>query len=171
MRIATVWVLGALLAGCAMGGRQGAAASAPGRIPELDFFLGQWRARLEDPGTGKKLELLYTVEPGVGGRWYVGNGTIASEGLEIHDLWGRDPVSGEIVRSIFDSTGVFGVVRSKGWLGDKLVLEGEASSAQGKVQVRETITRAGPDAFQAVWEAQLDGTWTAYSVEQLERVR
>lgn len=171
MRIAMLCVIASLGLGCAMGGRQGAMPVPPGQVPELDYFVGQWRAKLEDPGSGKKLELLYTVQPGVGGRWYVGRGMIASEGLEIHDLWGRDPVSGEIVRTIFDSTGVFGEVRSKGWEGEKLVLEGAASSAQGKIPVRETITRAGPDSFHAVWEAQQGGVWKAYSVEELERVR
>jgi hypothetical protein len=171
MRVAMLWVIASLWLGCALDGRQGAMPAPPGQVPELDFFVGQWRARMEDPGTGKKLELRYSLQPGVGGRWYVGTGRIASEGLELQDLWGRDPVSGELVRSLFDSTGVFGTVRSKGWEGEKLVFEGEASSAQGRVAVRETIVRAGPDTFTAVWEALQDGEWKAYSVEQLERVR
>jgi hypothetical protein len=171
MRVAMLGVIAALWMGCALGGRQGAAPAPVGQVPELDYFVGQWRAKLEDPGTGKKLELRYTVEPAVGGRWYVGRGRIASEALELQDVWGRDAVSGELVRSLFDSTGVHGVVRSKGWQGEKLVFEGEAVSAQGPVPVRETIVRAGPDAFHAVWEALQGGEWKAYSVEQLERVR
>lgn len=69
---------------------------------------------------------------------------------------------------MFDSSGTFGTVRSKGWEGERLELEGEATSA---LRVRETITRVGPDELHATWEALLDGTWTAYSVERLRRER
>ena len=87
----------------------------------------------------------------------------------------KDPSTGKtftlVVRTIFDSAKTFGTVRSKGWQGDTLVLEGDAVSAQGRVTVRETIQRKGPDEFHAVWEAKTGDTWSAYSVETLRRQR
>jgi hypothetical protein len=72
---------------------------------------------------------------------------------------------------VFDSSGAFGVVRAPGWQGDRLVLEGDVRSPGGVVRVRETITRLGPDRFRAVWEAQRNGAWSVYSVEELTRRR
>lgn len=140
-----------------------------GRVSELDYFVGAWRADVKDPASGKHLEMSYSIEPVLGGAWYAGTGRAGE--LEIHDLWGKDPVTGEIVRSIFDSNGTYGTVRSRGWGAETLIFEGEAATPGGKAAVRETITRVGPDQFNAVWEELRDGAWTAYSVEVLKRVR
>jgi hypothetical protein len=85
-----------------------------GTIPELDYFVGRWAAEAKNPQTGDTFPLDYRVEPAIKGRWYVGTGHAAVLGVEIHDLWGKDPVTGELVRMIFDSTGTYGLVRSKG---------------------------------------------------------
>ena len=145
--------------------------SVTGTIPELDYFVGRWMAEAKNPLNGQTFTLDYRVEPAIKGRWYVGTGYADALGMEIHDLWGKDPVSGEIVRSIFDSTGTHGTVTSKGWSGDTLVLEGDAKTGQGVVHVRETIERKGADEFHAVWEMKTGETWQAYSVETLRRQR
>ena len=163
-------LLVAVLRAC--GSRQPPRVAVPqGQITELDYFVGHWIAEAKDPSTGKTFTLDYRIEPALRGQWYVGTGSAAALGLEIHDLWGKDAVTGEIVRTIFDSAKTFGTVRSKGWQGDTLVLEGDAVSAQGRVTVRETIQRKGPDEFHAVWEAKTGDTWSAYSVETLRRQR
>lgn len=138
-------------------------------MPDLDYFAGTWEAEARDPSSGARFELVYRVEPFLGGAWYRGRGVAAALGLEIHDVWGTDPVTGEIVRSVFDSAGTFGLVRARGWDGDVLVFEGEARAKTGVVQVRETITRRTADHFEAVWEALRDGAWAPYSVESLRR--
>ena len=84
-------------------------------------------------------------------------------------MWGRDPATGDIIRFVFDGSGVHALVRSRGWTGDTLVLEGDAQSKGGPMRVRETIRRVAPNVFEAVWEAFRDGVWTAYSVERLTR--
>ena len=84
-------------------------------------------------------------------------------------MWGVDPASGDILRFVFDSSGVYGIVRSRGWEGDRLVLEGEAHPKSGPSKVRETITRVGPNRFDAVWETLRGGTWHPYSIEQVTR--
>jgi hypothetical protein len=140
-----------------------------GAVPELDYFVGRWLADAKNPQNGTAFQLEYRVEPHLQGRWYVGTGHAPSLGLEIHDLWGKDPVTGEIVRTLFDSQSTFGTVRSKGWTGDTLVLEGDAMTVQGKATVRETITRKSADEFHAIWEAKDGETWSTYSVETLRR--
>jgi hypothetical protein len=142
-----------------------------GTIPELDFLVGAWRAEARNPENGQTFTLDYRVEPALQGRWYIGTGHAPELGLDIHDLWGKDPVTGEIVRTIFDSAQTMGTVRSPGWSGDVLVLEGDAASTEGTVRVRETITRRGPDELHAVWEAKSGETWSAYSIETLRRAR
>jgi hypothetical protein len=60
-------------------------------------------------------------------------------------------------------------VRSQGWTGEKLVLEGEARSKGGTVRVRETISRVSPQHFEALWEAYRNGAWSAYAIESVTR--
>jgi hypothetical protein len=142
-----------------------------GMVPDLEYFVGRWHAEAKNPTNGKTFTLEYTVQPALHGRWYIGTGHAPALDLEIHDLWGKDPVTGEIVRTIFDSAQTFGTVRSSGWRGDVLVLQGEAATTQGRVTVRETITRKSGDEFHAVWEARDGETWSAYSIETLRRQR
>jgi hypothetical protein len=167
----------ALLAGCGASAPPAPAAPAPpapastGSIPELAYFVGRWHAEAHDPSTGKRFELDYTVTPALRGAWYIGTGFVAALDLEIHDLWGKDPVTGEIVRTYFDSAGTSGTVRSRGWSGDVLIFEGTAAATGGSAPIRETIHRIGPDEFQAVWETRTGDAWTTYSVEKLRRRR
>jgi hypothetical protein len=140
-----------------------------GRDEALRYFAGRWLASAEDPGTGRKFTLHYELSWSLKGAWLSGAGGSPELALEIHDLWGRDPVTNDIVRVIFDSEGTFGTVRSRGWQGDKLVFEGEAASKGTSVPVRETIEKIGPHEFRAVWEAKGEQGWAAYSVERLMR--
>jgi hypothetical protein len=136
---------------------------------ELRYFIGSWRVSARDPSTNEVLTLAYKVEPSIGGRWLAGSGEASDLSVRARDSWGVDPASGDILRFVFDGSGAYGIVRSRGWEGDRLVLEGEAHSKGGPTKVRETITRFGPNRFDAVWEAQQDGSWHAYSIEQVTR--
>jgi hypothetical protein len=140
------------------------------QLADLRYFAGNWSAVMEDPRNGSRATLAYRVEPVLSGMWLEGNGHSAELNVTVRDLWGRDPVSGEIVRTIFDSQGIHGVVRSAGWSGDVLVLEGDARTPQGVIAVRETITRTSDSAFRAVWEMREGDAWVTYSIEQLTRV-
>jgi hypothetical protein len=159
------------LIGCATSTTTTKPTSTRGTLPELDYFVGTWRAEAKNPATGQTFVLDYTVAPMLRGRWYAGTGSAAALDLDIYDLWGKDPVTGEIVRTIFDSAQTSGTVRSKGWSGDVLVLEGDVATSGGRATVRETITKQGPDEFHAVWEAKDGEAWSAYSVEILKRQR
>jgi hypothetical protein len=135
----------------------------------VEYLIGRWRVEAKDPGTGEVLTVDYRVEAAPGGAWLMGAGVADDGSLNARDVWGRDPLSGEIMRIVFDSSGAFGTIRSPGWRGDTLVLEGEVRSPGGVVRVRETITRLGPDQFRAVWERRHGGQWTPYSVETVTR--
>lgn len=135
------------------------------RLAPIAYFVGEWTAKAENPTTKQRFTLRYTVVPSLKGMWLEGSGVATELGLEIRDYWGVE-ASGEITRTLFDSSGVTGTVRSKGWSGDTLVLEGDINAG---IRVRETITKRGVRAFDAVWESNSDGTWVAYSVEQLTR--
>lgn len=142
-----------------------------GNIAALDYFIGAWRAEAENPMNGERFTLDYTVAPLPGGQWYLGSGHAPKLGLHIHDVWGIDPISGDITRTIFDSQQTTGTVTSKGWSGDALVLQGDARAKQGIVTVRETITKVSASEFKAVWEMKTGETWTPYSVETLRRLQ
>jgi hypothetical protein len=138
-------------------------------MQELEYFVGAWSVKAEDPGTGRRFSMQYSVVPILDGAWLVGSGESPEMGLKVQDLWGRDGVTGDIVRVVFDSQGTHGTVHSRGWKDETLVFEGEARTRSGAVRVRETITRIGPAEFKAVWEAQGEQGWTPYSVEHLTR--
>ena len=142
---------------------------ASAQTKDLDYFVGQWDVASRDPATGEVLQVAYTIE-NTPGRARLAGASAAKEGaLSARDMWGRDPVTGEVIRVIFDGGGTFATVRSQGWTGDKLVLEGEARSRGGTVRVRETISRISPRRFEAVWEAYRDGGWSTYAVESAKR--
>lgn len=152
-----------------------AAASTPAAGPEtaasqdLSYFAGRWRASSLDPQTGERLEITYVVEPTPGGAWFAGAGSTADGAFSARDMWGRDPRTGDLVRVIFDGSGAFATVRARAWDGDRLVLEGDALSANGTLRVRETITRISADRFEAVWEAYVNGEWAVYAIETVTR--
>jgi hypothetical protein len=144
----------------------GAAAAQPG---DLAFLVGGWDVASRDPASGEVLQVDYTIEMAPGGAWLAGASASKDGSVTARDIWGHDPLTGEVMRVIFDGGGTFATVRSPGWAGDRLVLEGEARSKGGTVRVRETISRVSPQRFEAVWEAYRDGAWSAYAVETATR--
>ena len=145
---------------------QAAARAAP---EGLEYMLGTWVGEGRDPSTGETFSFVYRVEPEVGGAWITGYGESKDGGFKSRDLWGREPKTGEIMRVIFNDGGGYATIRSPGWKGDTLVLEGESFGSNGSLRLRETITRLGPAEFRAVWEAFQGGKWVPYSVERVTR--
>ena len=153
----------------AMGLHLALAGGAAAQVRDLDYFLGQWTVASRDPASGEVVQVAYTIEATPGGAWLAGVSASSDGSLSARDMWGRDPLTGEIIRVIFDGSGTFATVRSRGWARDKLVLEGEARSKGGTVRVRETISRLSPQRFEALWEAYRNGAWSAYAVETVTR--
>jgi hypothetical protein len=147
-----------------------AAPAAPRFAPhQLGYFIGHWRVVAVEPTSGDELSVCYAVQPLVGQSWFAGVGKSEKPGVDARDVWGQDPLSGEVFRTVFDSSGTYALVKSPGWSGEKLVLEGDARSKGGTIRVRESIRREGPDNFTAVWDAWRDGKWQTYSIETAVR--
>lgn len=160
---------GSLAAGAAAAQDVAPSAAKAAAATDLQYFVGEWRVAARDPRNGKTEAMTYRVEPVLGGTWFAGAGASEEPGFQARDMWGRDPVSGGVMRLAFDGGGSFAQLSSPGWKGDTLVLEGEARHEGGTTRLRQTITRQGPHQFRAVWEALRGGVWTAYSDEQLTR--
>src|SRR4051812_42649401 len=157
------------LAAVALGLQLALASSASAQPNDLAYFVGGWEVASKDPASGVVLQVDYTIETAPGGAWLAGASVSRDGSLNARDMWGRDPLTGEVIRVIFDGGGTWATVRSQGWVGDKLVLEGEARSKGGTVRVRETISRVSPERFEAVWEAYRGGAWSAYALESVTR--
>lgn len=136
----------------------------------LRYLVGTWHVVSVDPGGGDELRVCYSVQPFVGDQWISGVATSMTPGFGSKDVWGYDRASGELVRTIFDASGTYAIVRSPGWKGDTLVLDGDAKSAGGTMRVRETIRRLSENEFKATWEALRGGKWSAYAVETATRL-
>jgi hypothetical protein len=157
------------LAAMAMGLQLALAGAAAAQSDDLRYFLGHWNVASTDPASGEVLQVDYNIEVTRGGAWLAGS-SLSNDGLvSARDMWGRDPLTGEVIRVIFDGSGTLATIRSPGWAGDKLVLEGEARSKGGTVRVRESISRLSPQRFEARWEAWRNGRWSAYAVETVTR--
>jgi len=147
-----------------------AAAAAPSpALADLAFLIGAWDVVVRTPGTTETAIVRYEVRPISGSAWLSGHGVSTAVGLDARDVWGRDPATGEITRTIYDSGGTYGLVRAAGWRSDVLVLEGEARSPGGAIRVRQSLRRDGPDRFFVTWEAQRNGAWVPYSLEEATR--
>jgi hypothetical protein len=145
------------------------AGAANAQTQDLSFLVGRWHVASRDPPNGEVLQVDYTIEKAPGGAWLAGASASKDRSINARDMWGRDPLTGEVMRVIFDGSGTFATVRSQGWTGDKLVLEGEARSKGGTVRVRETISGVSPLGFEAVWEAYRNGAWSVYAIESATR--
>jgi len=136
---------------------------------DLAFLIGEWDVVVRTPGEADAATVRYTVRPFSGTAWLSGHGVSPTLGIDARDVWGLDPSTGEVTRTIYDSTGTWGLVRSPGWRSDLLVLEGEARSSGGTVRVRQTIRRVGRDRFSVSWDSFRDGAWRTYSLEDATR--
>jgi hypothetical protein len=156
-------------AAMAVGVQLALAGAAAAQAQDLTYFVGRWDVASKDPASGDVVRVDYSIEAARGGAWLMGSSLSSDGSLSARDTWGRDPLTGEVIRVIFDGSGTFATVRSPGWAGDKLVLEGEARSKGGTVRVRETISRVSQQRFEAVWEAYRKGAWSTYAVETVTR--
>jgi hypothetical protein len=139
-------------------------------VESLRYLIGTWRVVSTGPGGGDELRVCYSIQPFVGDKWLSGVATSSASRVESKDVWGRDDASGQLFRTIFDASGTYAIVRSPGWNGETLVLNGDARSGGGTMQVRETIRRVSANEFKATWEALRGGKWGVYAIETATRV-
>src|SRR5688500_10594911 len=86
---------------------------AAAQTDDLRYFVGQWDVASQDPASGEVLQVEYSIEPTPGGAWLAGSSLSKDGSLSARDMWGRDPLTGEVIRVIFDGSGTFATVRSR----------------------------------------------------------
>jgi hypothetical protein len=159
-------VAATLLAGCAASPAPTAPTSADGLRPAL-FFVGGWRGE-SVTAAGDRATLEWTLAPGLGGQWLVGEARMLPAGVEARDFWGQAP--GGFVRFYLDNRGARGVLRSSGWSGATWVWEGDVETPDGqRVHLRETIARVDDATMHAQYEMEAEGAWRPLSEETLRR--
>lgn len=173
-----------LLAGCATAPAKHSEAASPPAAPTpapspaspaealrpIEYMVGHWHC------VSANLDIAYNVERELGGAFFAGEVTahrIASKDAEpitARDSWGFDSVSREFFRAYRGGDGTFGIMRTHGWEGTRLVFLGDASSNGERTPLRETIERLSPDRMNARWESRSpEGKWTVYSDELCTR--
>lgn len=147
-----------------------AAAALPAKsVPApLQPLLGTWDVDASNPD-GSRLRFSYEVSTTLGGAWASGRAVVPALQIEARDFWRLDPAASQIVRVYLDSQGSYGVLRSPGWQGDTLQLQGQLTDKGVPTPVRETLRRAGPAELRARWELQQGGRWQLLRDEVLRR--
>jgi hypothetical protein len=79
--------------------------------PMLDYIVGRWEVDATDPTTGQTEKIGYEVQRFVGSAWVSGTAKSTDPGFAAKDVWGRDPLTGEAIRIVFDSSGTYATVR------------------------------------------------------------
>jgi hypothetical protein len=159
-----------LLAALSVGTIGTSAGHSPQSVGPLSYLIGTWRVLSTDAAGGGDLRVCYSVRPFAGAKWLSGEATSRTPSFGSKDVWGVAGASGELIRTIFDTSGTYAVVRSPGWKGDVMILEGDARSNTGTLRVRETIQRLSKDRFSATWEALRGRKWSVYAIETATRV-
>src|SRR5690349_10982706 len=78
-----------------------AAAAAQAATAEgVDYMVGQWLGSAVDPQTGETLTIDYKVQRLPSGAWLAGSGVSTDQTLKSNDMWGRDPLTKEIMRVV-----------------------------------------------------------------------
>ncbi len=57
-------------------------------MQELEYLVGTWSARAENPSNGRAFTLRYRLMPALGGMWLAGSGESPEMGLEIRTTGG-----------------------------------------------------------------------------------
>src|SRR5688572_5328685 len=90
-------------------------AQAPATSPGVEYLAGDWRVSAVDPATGETIAADYRVERAPGSAWLFGQGLSADKTINARDVWGRDPLTQEIIRVVYDASGATATIRSPGW--------------------------------------------------------
>jgi hypothetical protein len=79
-----------------------------------------------------------------------------------------DGAEKKLVAHSTDNFGVY-VQTSKGWEGDKMVVEGPGTAMGQKVQARDTFVKAGAGTFAHTYDLNLGGKWVTVVEEKCQK--
>jgi hypothetical protein len=157
-----------------------APAAPPKAAPELDqltFFAGQWQCVGQAPaselGPARPTRTNMTITRDLGGFAY--GFRLAEEKTKDNPnptqgmgFFAFDGAEKKLVAHSTDSFGTY-VQASKGWEGDKMVVEGPGTAAGQKVQARDTFVKAGAAAFTHTYDLNLSGKWLTVVDEKCQK--
>ena len=141
-RGAIVWLM--TIGSPCLGGDNGAGSAAAPNPPMLDYIVGRWEVDAIDPTTGQAEKIRYEVQRFVGNAWVSGSAKSADPSFAAKDVWGHDPLTGEVIRTVFDSSGTYAIVRSPGWKDDGTPAAG-TFRVGGTYHLVLQVTLAGTD--------------------------
>ena len=152
----------------------------PKPAPELDqlaFFTGQWhctgRAPASDLGPAHPTRTSLSITHDLGGFAY--GFRLAEEKTKENPAPGAamgffafDGAEKKLVAHSTDNFGTY-VQTSKGWEGDKMVVEGPGTAMGQKVQARDTFLKTGPGTFAHTYDLNLGGKWVTVVDEKCQK--
>ena len=69
------------------------------------FANFDWDVIVRTPGEAGAATVRYKVRPFSGTAWLSGRGISRELGIDARDVWGRDPLTGDLMRIVFDANG------------------------------------------------------------------
>lgn len=128
------------------------------RIAEFKWLIGDWafenhvRATPTTPAYTDTYYYTYALADD-GARY-----TVSGHGAKARPYLTFDPFSNRWMMTFTE--GLFGVLQSNGWDGDSIVFSGPLTMLGIDCELRQTITKKGPDEFHILNEEKLaDGSW------------
>lgn len=168
MHIRSILIAVALFACVGMGSAQS----------DMRFFVGTWEFRIWGSAD-------ITGPPALNGTWHLENGldsalalvgqVVLKDGPGVlggeftRELIAFDAHARNYTRTIVTNTGASYRFTSEGWKGDAIIWLGDQRTAAGIVELREEITRTGPDSFSAIFYRKDGDGWVLQSNERLVR--
>ena len=128
------------------------------KIEEFKWLIGDWafenHVRATPTTPAYTDTYFYTYALAESGSHF----TVSGHGAKARPYLTFDPFSDRWMMTFTE--GLFGVLQSNGWQGDTIVFTGPLTMLGVDCELRQTITRKGPDEFHILNEEKLpDGTW------------
>jgi hypothetical protein len=145
---------------------------------QLEFFVGSWKctgqAEASPFGPAHPTAAKVKIFVDLGGFWLNGRydeEKTASNPMPVHFawMWHYDEKDKVFDGRGFGPFGDFVRQESKGWVGDKLVFDGETRSGVQTFGARDTFTRKGENELVHLGEMQADGKWAKLDEETCKR--
>lgn len=151
----------------------------PSRVPELNYFLGEWDCAGKFTRSGAAIEAHLQFESILSGSFILfHHDDKPPHNYHAWSEWGWDAAGKQFVSTIQDSTGGTRTFHSSGWDKDRLVWEGgsPASDASAAAPQKSTgndqrfaFERISPKQFRVSYAVRKDGDWAAVDTSTCTR--
>jgi hypothetical protein len=137
----------------------------PSRLPELNYFLGDWDCAGKFTRSGAAIEAHQHFESILGDKFIL----FRHDDKPPHNYhawaeWGWDAAGKQFVSTIQDSGGSTRTFHSAGWEKDRLVWEGGSPQNFPGNDEQFVFERITPKQFRVSYAAKKDGDWATVDV-------